>query len=75
MLADPVDPVPKFVEVTAEVTLFWAPAAAAVTVIENVHAELFMTVAPDNAIELPDTVTVPPHWLLVELAAVRPEGR
>lgn len=61
MLAVPLFPVPTFAEVTCDVTSFFTPAVAPVTVTEKLHCEPFATVAPASAIELFDTVKVPPH--------------
>lgn len=69
-------PVPPFVEVTALVVLFFAPAVAPVTVTLNVQLPLAEIIPPLNTIELGAVVVnVPPHWIVEDEATVKPTGK
>jgi hypothetical protein len=69
-------PVPPFVEVTAPVVLFFAPAVAPVTVALKVQLLLAAIKPPLNTIVSGAvTVKVPPHCAEVELATVNPAGK
>jgi len=78
-LADAVPPVPPFVEVTAPVVLFCAPAAVPVTFTEKLHEELAAKVEPDK-LTLPNPATaviVPPPQVPVSpfgVATTSPAG-
>jgi hypothetical protein len=80
MLAEAVPPVRPFAEVTLPVVLFWSPAEAPVTFIENVHELLcasvvldrLMTFAPSAAVIAPPP-QVPGEPFGVEIT--RPAGK
>jgi hypothetical protein len=79
-LADAVAPVPPSVDVTAEVTLFWAPAVVPVTLTEKVQLTPAANTAPERLSELAPAVAVmvpPPQDPVSPLGVEikRPEGR
>lgn len=69
-------PVPPLAEVTLPVVFVFAPAVVPVTVTLRVQVPAAAIDPPDRAIVSGATVmSVPPHWLEVEEATVKPAGR